>query len=384
MKAFKIKDEVFWVGAVDWNPPNFGQCLSKGTTYNSYLISDKKTALIDTVKHGYTQESISRINDVKNILDIDYVIIGNYQMDHSGSLPFLMKRANKATIVTTKESRKAIEKYHGGKWNYELVGEGDSLKLGKIKLLFNEFKIGGNDTLLTYSEHHKILFSEDFFSQHIASKNRLDISIKEAENDALSYFVNYIMPLDIMPDLSDIEIIAPNHGVIWRQNTSKIIERYESWIKGDSKNKVSLLYSSTWRGTEKMAFAIADGIGSTGIDVEVLNYKNLEFGHILTKLFESKSIVIGCPSLKGGVPPEISKLISHLELIGLKNKSLALFTCYTDMNSPIGPLLKLTSKLNFELIDIPLEVQYMPNEEELNLCFELGSKIGERTKNNKA
>ncbi|MEN6378143.1 MAG: FprA family A-type flavoprotein [Methanofastidiosum sp.] len=385
MKALKLKDGVFWVGAIDWNPPKFGYSLSKGTTYNSYVILDEKTALIDTVKHGFTQENISRINDATNTSDIDYVIIGNYHMDHSGSLPFLMKRAKNATILATKESKKAIEKYHGGEWNFEIVGDGDCLNLGKRKLLFTEFEISGNDILLTYSEHDNILFSEDLFSQNVASKDRLDSASEEQENDALSYFVNYLLPLQRLPDpdFNGIDILAPNHGVIWHQNTGKIIKKYQSWIKGESKNKATILYSSIWRGTEKMAYAIADGVSNTNIDTEVINYETCDPGYILTKLFESKTIVIGCPSLKGGVPPELSKIISLIELSGLKNKYLVLFSCYADMASPINHLLKLVSKIDFELIDNPLEVQYAPSEKELTLCFELGNRLGERTKNKK-
>ncbi len=383
MKALKLNDGVFWAGAIDWNPPKFGYSLSNGTTYNSYLILDEKTALIDVVKHGFTQEHISRINDVTNSSGIDYIIIGNYQMDHSGSLPFLMKRANNATIVATKESKKAIEKYHGGKWNFQIVGDGDCLELGKRKLLFAEFEVSGNNILLTYSEQDKILFSGDLFSQHIASCKRFSTDIEKLEFDALSYFVNYLMPLNKLPDFTDVEFLAPSHGVIWRQNTDKIIKKYQSWIKGESKNKAIILYSSIWRGTEKMAYAIADGVAGAGSDTEVINYETCDPGYILTKLFESKTVAIGCPSFKGGVPPEISKIISLIELSGLKNKYLALFSCYSDMTSPINHLLKLVSKIDFKLFDNPLEVQYAPSEKELALCFELGNRLGEKTKNNK-
>ena len=383
MKAFKLKEGVFWVGAIDHNPPNFGPSLSKGTTYNSYLISDDTTALIDTVKHGFTQENLLRINDVTNISNIDYVIIGNYCMDHSGSLPFLMKRAKNATIVTTDDSKKAIEKYHNGKWDFEIVRDGDSINLGKTNLLFREFKLNDNEILLTYLKEDNILFSGDLFSQHVASYNRMDTDIEKLEFDALSYFVNYLSPINRLPDLNDIEVLAPNHGFIWFEGVEKIIEKYQSWIKGKSKNKFTLIYSSTWRGTEKMAYAIADGVGRTGTEVEVINYEKMDTGYILTKLFESKSIAVGCPSFKNSVPPEISKLFHYLKLLGLRNKSLTLFTCYSDRQSPIPQLLELTPNLNFELIDWPLEVQYAPSEEEINLCYELGIRIGERTKNNK-
>jgi flavorubredoxin len=384
MKSFILKEGIFWVGAVDYNPPKFGPSLSKGTTYNSYLISDEKTALIDTVKHGFTQELVSRISDAIDISKIDYIVIGNYQMDHSGSLPFLMKRAKNAKIVTTEGSKKAIEKYHGSKWEFEIVSDGDLINLGRTTLLFKEFKLNDCDLLLTYSIEDRILFSGDLFSQHIASPKRTDIDIKDLESDALSYFVNYLLPLSELPNLKDVKILAPNHGAVWIKDAKNIIQKYEDWIKRESKNKAIIIYGSTWRGTEKMAYAIADGIGSVGAEIEVINYENFDLENILVKIFESKSIVIGCPSFKNGVPFELSKLLYNLKHLKLENRLLTLFTCYSFKESPITSLLELTSNLGFELFDPPLEIKYMPNEEEINLCFELGRKIGEKTKSNKS
>jgi flavorubredoxin len=175
-----------------------------------------------------------------------------------------------------------------------------------------------------------------------------------------------------------------NHGIVWTKDAINIIQKYEDWIKRESKNKAIIIYGSTWRGTEKMAYAIADGIGSVGAEIEVINYENFDLENILVKIFESKSIVIGCPSFKNGVPFELSKLLYNLKHLKLENRLLTLFTCYSFKESPIISLLELTSNLGFELFDPPLEIKYMPNEEEINLCFELGTKIGEKTKSNKS
>jgi flavorubredoxin len=339
--------------------------------------------LIDTVKHGFTQEIISRISDIKNLSDIDYIIIGNYHMDHSGSLPFLMKKAKNVTIIGTEVCKKAIEKYHNGKWNFKIVKDGDTLSLGRRTLLFKEFRLKSGNILLTYSNYDKLLFSEDLFSLHIASDFRTDNNLFEIESDVLSYFVNYLMPIEMLPDLSRVDMLAPNHGVVWCQNTNIIIEKYQEWIKGKSNNKVTILYSSIWRGTEKMAYAFADGARNAGAEVQVINYDAHEAGYILTKLFESSIIAIGFPSFKAGVPLELSKLFYYFDLIGLKKKSLALFSCYSDTKSPLESFLTLASRLDFELVEKPLEVQYSPNENELNICFELGNRLGEKTKNNK-
>ncbi len=386
MKGYKIKDGVFWVGAVDWSPPKFGPSLSKGTTYNSYIVLDEKTVLIDTVKHGFTSETLSRISDITNPEKIDFVIIGNSDMDHSGSLPFVMKKTKDATIVTTEQNKKAIEKYHNRRWNYEIVRDGDKLSLGKRELLFKEVTIGDNELLLTYLAHDNILFSEDLFSQHIATTYRVSKELELVEHSLLSYFVNYLLPFDNMPDLTsyDIDILAPNHGVIFKEDIQAVFEMYKDFISGKTKNKATILYSSAWRCNEKIAYSIADGIASTETEVEAINYEKCDAGNILSKLFESRAIVLGSPSFKGGISPELLKLLYLVEKTGLKNKSVGLFSCYSGNISPIKPLLGHVKKLSFELIDNPLEVKYMPSEEELSLCFEFGRKVGERTKNIKS
>ena len=379
MNSFKIKDGIYWTGAIDWHPPKLGYGISKGTSYNSYIILDDKIALIDTVKHGFTHEIISRIEDVIDPSKIDYIIIGNYKMDHSGSLPFLMKKTKNAIIVTTESSKKAIERYHGQKFNFLIVKDGDILDLGKRKIQFVSFKINDDDILMTYSFNDKLLFSEDLFSQHIASSFRFDKDIDRIEDDALSYFVNYLMPLGKLPDFSNVEVIAPNHGVIWNSMSSKIIENYQKWIKSSSRNKATVIYSSTWRGNEKMAYAIADGVSSTGIEVNVINYDDQELGKIAAEVFLSKAVVIGCPSFKGSTPPELSKIFSYLKSIGLNNKIAALFTCY-EGKSPTKSLTEYVSGLSFDLIDSPLEVMYAPNKTELEKCFQLGVRIGKEVK----
>jgi flavorubredoxin len=382
MKAFKIKEEIYWVGAIDWHPPKLGHALLKGTTYNSYLILDKKIALIDVVKHGFTHEILSRLKDVIDPLDIDYIVIGNSQMDHTGSLPFLMKEAKNAIIVTTESSKRAIEKYHGAKWKFEIVKEGDLLNLGKRELSFSEITLGADNILVTYSVFDNILFSEDLFSQHIASCTRFDLETVGVEEEALSFFVNYLMPLKDLSNLTkySIEFLAPNHGCIWKSMIKKIINSYDNWMKGYSKNKISVLYSTTWRGTEKMAYSIADGISFNGTEVKVINLEDQDVGAIVTQIFDSKTVVIGCSSSKENIPLELSKFFAYCKFINLKNKPTALFTCYRGKKSPVKDLLDNISAINLTLIEDPLEVQYTPDKDELKKCFDYGIIISESTK----
>ena len=135
------------------------------------------------------------------------------------------------------KDQKAIEKYHGGQWEFEIVSDGDLINLGRTTLLFREFKLNDCDLLLTYSVENKILFSGDLFSQHIATTERTDIDIKNLESDALSYFVNYLTTLSKLPSFKDVKILAPNHGAVWIKDAKNIIQKYEDWIKRESKTR---------------------------------------------------------------------------------------------------------------------------------------------------
>ncbi|MEA3505315.1 MAG: FprA family A-type flavoprotein, partial [Bacteroidota bacterium] len=174
MKATKIRENIYWVGAIDWNVRNFhGYLTQRGTTYNAYLIIDEKITLIDTVKPGMEDEMLERISDIIDPAKIDYIISNHVEMDHSGGLPRIMELAKNATIITCPNGDKGLKKHYKQDWDFKIVKTGDSLSLGKMTLDFILTPmVHWPDNMYSYLREEKILFSNDSFGQHLASTAR--------------------------------------------------------------------------------------------------------------------------------------------------------------------------------------------------------------------
>ncbi|MFQ5801224.1 MAG: FprA family A-type flavoprotein, partial [Candidatus Hydrothermarchaeales archaeon] len=204
MEAVKIKDGVYWVGAIDHNIRNFhGYITPQGTTYNAYLVVDEKTALIDTVKVPFSPELISRISSIIEPASIDYLITNHVEMDHSGSASAIMELAKKAEVVATAKGKEFLHAhYHGSNsWNIKTVGAGDTLSLGSRTLHFIPAPmLHWPDTMFTYAVEDLVLFSNDGFGQHIATSQRFfdEISDRDVLGEAQKYYANILMPYSRM------------------------------------------------------------------------------------------------------------------------------------------------------------------------------------------
>lgn len=250
MTKIKLTEGVYWVGVVDWNLRDFhGYTTPRGGTYNAYLIVDEKIALVDTVKHGFGGEMVERIKEIVDPSKIDYVISNHVEMDHSSSLPEIMRIVTNAQVIATEKGKEGLLRYYkGGSWNFRIVKTGDELVLGKKTLFFiTAAMLHWPDSMFTYLKEDKILLSNDGFGQHIAASSRFDDEMcsligyecDTVMDEAAKYYANILMPfggiilkkLDEMEKLGiEIKMIAPSHGMIWK-NPSKIIDAYISWSK---------------------------------------------------------------------------------------------------------------------------------------------------------
>ena len=258
MTKVMLKEGVYWVGAIDWNVRNFhGYHTPVGTTFNAYLLVDDKIALIDTVKHGFYREMLDQVREIVDPKDIDYIVSNHVEMDHSGSLPMMMKEAKKARIVTMEKFGESglRETFHAD-WDAIPVRKGSEISLGKKKLAFIPTPmLHWPDSMATYVPEDNLLFSMDMFGQHIATSARFDdeVGLEMAISEAMTYYANIMMPfgdliLRALDGLSvlQIDILAPSHGVIWRSHVKEITEAYTSWARGDSRSKVVVAYDTMW------------------------------------------------------------------------------------------------------------------------------------------
>jgi flavorubredoxin len=300
MKPIEIAKDIYWLGVIDWNIRDFhGYSTYQGTTYNSFLIVDEKITLIDTVKKEFADELIASISQLVDPKKIDYVISNHTEMDHSGGLPRVMHRIGEdKPLYCSKMGHKNLSRHFSQKWNYQPVEDGGELSLGKRNLTFMETRmLHWPDSMFTYVKEERILFSSDAFGQHYAGPERFDDQISnDIMPHARKYFANILLLyspliLKLVDKVTEmglaIDMICPDHGIIWREDPSKIINAYVEWSTQKPKRKAVVIYDTMWHSTEIMAEAIVAALGEEGVDAKPMHLRNCHRSDIITEVLDA-------------------------------------------------------------------------------------------------
>ena len=393
MKAsVRVCENVYWVGAVDWSERDFHNFEThRGLTYNSYLVVDEKVALIDGVKHRFVQDQLRKVEEHADLKDIEYLVVNHVEPDHSSGVPEIVKRVN-PVVVCSKRGKEGLEYYYGCEdWDFKVVKTGDKIELGELTLTFLETPmLHWPDSMMTWLDERKVLFSMDGFGQHIASSERFDdeLGVEEAIRWAKVYYANILMPfgknflrtLDRMKEMKiEPEIIAPSHGVIWR-NPGRIVEEYVRWANFESDRKAVIIYDTMWHSTEKLAMAIAEGIASKGVKVRVFHVRRDAWADIMTEVLDAKAICIGSPTMHGTVFPPMAGFLTYMKGLRPKRKIATAFSSYGWGVGAYEELMEFLRKMDFEVTE-GIKVRYRPNEEELDVARNLGERVGEMVLN---
>jgi len=376
MKAKKIKENIYWVGAIDWDVRNFhGYSTQRGTTYNAYLIIDEKITLIDTVKHSFTNEMLARISNIIDPSKIDYIVSNHVEMDHSGALPRMLELAPNATIITCPNGDKGLKAHYKKDWNFKIVKTNDKISLGNRSLEFVLTPmVHWPDNMVAYMPEEKILFSNDSFGQHYASSERFDdecppdIIMEEAKK----YYANIVLPYGkaVQKELEavsalDIKIIAPSHGVIWRSNLDKIIPLYQIWSKNETSKKAVIIYDTMWHSTEIMANALMEVFEEKGFNTSI---RNLQFNHIsdiMSELIDAEYICVGSPTLNSTMMPSIAGFLTYMSGLAPKNRKAISFGSYGWGGKTMDEINNFFNKSGFEIIGSE-KIKYIPSEKDLD------------------
>lgn len=374
----RLKEGVYWVGAVDWSIRNFhGYTTNRGSTYNAYLIIDEKIALVDTVKAPFSQELLDRISEIVDPAKIDYIISNHVEMDHSGSLPAIVAAAPNAKVITSSPSGiKGLSAHYGTEFNYQAVKAGDVLNLGKRTLEFIPTPmVHWPDNMVTYCKEDKILFSNDAFGQHYASSRRFDdeVPIDEVNQEAAKYYANIVLPygaqalkaLDAVKGL-EIDIIAPSHGIIWRKYIKEITADYRSWGNSETNSSAVVVFDSMWHSTEMMAFAIYRAFERKGIPVKLLDLKAYHISDIMAMLLSSKYIVVGSPTINNSMMPTVAAFLTYMKGLAPKNRLGFAFGSYGWSGQSIGLVEDVLKDCGIELMMDKKRIPYIPTKEQLN------------------
>lgn len=374
MNPRQLAENVFWTGGIDWNLRDFhGYTTNRGSTYNSYLIKDEKTVLIDTVKHYLFDEMISRISKVTDPSKIDFIISNHVEMDHSGSIPKLLEIAKNAVVLTSPMGEKGL-RAHFGDIPMRVVKTGDTFRSGKMEFTFVQTPmVHWPDNMVTYLKNEKILFSNDAFGQHIASTERTDqeYPLEIAIEEAKKYYANIVLPysdqvkkaMDALKGL-EIEMIAPSHGIAWKSRIDEILKNYEKWSSGITSGKALIIYDTMWDSTKKMAFALMEGFEEAGIPSEIVSVKNTDISDIMTKVMESEYVCVGSPTLNRNMLPTVSAFLTYMKGLSPKKRKGLAFGSYGWGGESIAQVESAMKEAGFEMLE-SIKLQYIPEAEDL-------------------
>jgi putative flavoprotein len=390
----RVTDKVTWVGKIDWELKKFhGDELStmEGSSYNSYLIRDKKTVLMDTVWGPYDTEFVNRLKEEIDLKEIDYIVMNHNESDHSGTLPALMREIPDTPIYCTKKGESILRGLYHQDWNYVNVKTGDELEIGDSKLVFVEASmLHWPDTMMTYMTGDNILFSNDVFGQHYASEMLYDDmdDISKLLHEAEKYYTNIITPFStfVTKKLAEvqgmnlkIDLVAPSHGIIWRENIGLIMDLYAKWANNYQEDQITLIYDTMWQSTRKMAEAIAEGIqqASPNTTIKILNAVKNDKNDILVEVFKSKAILVGSPTINNGFSYAIAGILEMIKGLKFKNKKAASFGSYGWSGEAAKLIREFLEESKFAIVNDGIRVNWAPDQETIEQLREYGRKFVE-------
>lgn len=389
---FEIAPNVYWVGKVDWELRKFhGEEYSthRGSSYNSYLVRDEKTAIIDTVWAPFAGEFVDNLAKEFDLGSIDYVIANHAETDHSGALPELMRHIPDKPVYCTANGVKSLKGHYHQDWNFQVMKTGDKLSLGRKELIFIEAPmLHWPDTMMEYLAGDAILFSQDAFGQHIASEHIFNDLVVQSElyEEAIKYYANILTPFSplVTKKINEVvglglpvNVICPSHGVIWRDNPLQIVHKYLEWADNYQENQITIVYDTMWDGTRKLAEAIAKGIKEKDgkVTVKLRNISRSDINDVVTEIFRSKTILFGSPTINRGILNAMAALIEMVAGLRFKGKKAAAFGCYGWSGESVKILNEALGKAGLEVVHEGLRTMWEPGDDEVAQALQFGREI---------
>lgn len=390
----QLKNNVYWVGKVDWELRKFhGDDYSthKGSTYNSYLIQEEKTILVDTVWAPFAKEYVENLAGEIDLRKIDGIIANHGEVDHSGALPLLMKHIPDTPIYCTANAVKSLKGQYHQDWNFQVVKTGDNVDIGHGKeLLFVEMPmLHWPDSMAAYLTGDHILFSNDAFGQHLATEALFNDKVDPCElfQESIKYYANILNPFSAMlrKKLEEvaalglpIEMIATSHGVVWREDPMQIVEKYAQWAEDYQENQITIIYDTMWDSTKILAERISEGIrlADPEVVVKVHSLAKSDENDLITEVFRSKTVVIGSPTVGNSVLHSVAGFIHLMKGLRFKGKKAAAFGSYGWSGECVKTISARMADAGFDVIAEGFRTQWCPDADTQKEAVEFGKTIG--------
>jgi flavorubredoxin len=398
MKAIQIKPDIYWVGAIDWGVRDFhGYITPNGTTYNNYLILDKDITLVDTVKHDFSEVTIDNIRSLIDPSRIRNVVLNHIEPDHASSIDKLMDLCPDAMIYITDKGKKGLDRaFDTSKWKFTIVKTGHSLNIGKYTLQFLETPmLHWPDSMMTYVKEAKLLISQDAFGQHLATASRFDdefcecASHSELDEAVIDYYANILMPFgqliknkiaEVQKLGLEIDMIAPDHGVIWRGAPQKVIQDYMEMANGRAALRVAIVYDTMWHSTEHMTYPIMQGIQDAGVDCKIIKLRATPMSVAIKEFWKSRGCLVGTPTLNNIMFPSVAEYLTHLRGLRPKNRITGAFGSFGWGGGAVKEAYEEFKRMGLEIVEPGMQVNYRPSVDDDKACYEFGKAFAQKVR----
>jgi anaerobic nitric oxide reductase flavorubredoxin len=397
MPGREICKNIFWIGVNDRTTDLFEglwPITQEGVSYNSYLIADEKRAVIDLAPSSKADEYFSQLEELGGLAEIDYLIVNHMEPDHTGLLQAFRRLAPKVEILGSARTKEMLGGFYSVKDRVRVVGEGDTLNLGRRTLkFFSTPFVHWPETIMTYETEDKVLFSCDGFGGYGALRGGIfdedcpDLGFYEKE--ALRYYANIVANysprvLDAIAKLSGLPvgIVAPSHGLIWRRQPEHIIGRYKRWAEygaGKTEPEITLIYGSMYGHTERLMNAVARGVADAGVRLEIFDAARTHVSYILPSLWSRRGIIVGAPTYEVKLFPPVAAALEMAVNKRIIGRPAAFFGSYGWSGGALKELRRIVEPAKWD-IQQTLEFVGSPKHDDLKRGEELGRSFAEKLK----
>lgn len=388
-KNQQIAKDVYYVGVNDRQKHKFENMLPLpyGVSYNSYLIVDEKTALVDTVDIAMGDIFIDKIQSQLQDRNLDYLIINHMEPDHSGSIRLLRKYYPEIKIVGNSKTLSMVEGFYGVDDNMLEIKDGETLSLGTHKLQFHLTPmVHWPETMMTYDETEKILFSGDAFGCF----GTLDGTVIDSElnvvkywDEMIRYYANIVgkygsavqKALKKLTPL-DIEIICSTHGPVWKEYIAEVVDMYDQLSRYRTEEGVVIVYGSMYGNTELMAETVAQGLSEGGIkNIIIHNVSKSDASDIVRDIFKYRGLIVGSPTYSNELYPEVESLLRKIEIRGVKNHVFGCFGSYTWASAAVKRLTTFVETMKWLSAEVVVDEKQGLKTDNYEMCMELGRQV---------
>lgn len=394
-QVLDVTNDVKWIGILDYDIVTFDVVMTTeyGTTYNSYFINAEKKTIVETSKEKFWDTYLEKINKVCDPSEIEYIILNHTEPDHSGNLKNLLKLAPKAKVVGSRLAISYMQDFLGSSFDHIIAKDGDILDLGNKKLRFiSAPNLHWPDSMYTYLEEDKLLFTCDSFGSHYCDHKMYDDKVGDF-SDAFKYYFDVILKpfskfmLKAIDKIRPLEIngICTGHGPLLLNDWKKWVDMSEKYAKEavskPQANRVFIPYVSAYNNTGILAEKIAEGIKASGdFEVEVADIETMPLGDIDERIAKSNAIIVGCPTINQNILLPIYRLFALMTPLRDKDKIAGAFGSYGWSGEAMKNIKTNLENLKLKFVDDGVFIKFSPHEKEYKQCVDYGKKIAEALK----